>query len=130
MQIKYKLKHKETGEVITDLKGYLLDKDGNAVTAILSNNTKVDCSNYVFCRFLEKIDGKDIYHGDKAIADIALYGNDDDDWDDDEEWFKVKTERHEGTFVELYEEGCYYFVTKDNNTINYLPDSTKIIKLY
>lgn len=125
MQIKYKLKHKETGEVITDLKGYLLDKDGNAVTAILSNNTKVDCSNYVFCRFLEKIDGRDIYHGDRAIADIEIYNDEIDDYE---------YKRFEGKFLELYEEGLYYFVIYDGEkreeVLNYIASTTKIIKLY
>lgn len=124
MQIKYKLKHKETGEVITDLKGYLLDNDGNAVTAILSNNTKVDCSNYVFCRFLEKVDGRDIYHGDKAIADIKVYNYEIEEYE---------YKRFEGEFLELYEEGLYYFVIcsgeRREQVISYT-SGTKIIKLY
>lgn len=126
MQIKYKLKHKKTGEVLTDLKGYLLDNDGNAKTAILPNNTKVDCSNYIFCRFLEKIDGKDIYHGDKAIIDIAVY-----DYGSAEEY---KYRRLEGEFLELYEEGLYYFVvdygTNKEDVVVYNASRTKIIELY
>ena len=118
MEMKYKLRDTKSGVVYTDVKGYLLDKDSNVETIVLGDNTKIPTDNIEFCKFLEEIDGHDVYEGDKAIVeltektyDFELYAY------TGEETFTVN-----GTFKELYEEGIYYLV-EDGTGKNYVYDA-------
>ena len=118
MEMKYKLRDTKSGIVYTDVKGYLLDKDSNVETIVLGDNTKIPSDNIEFCKFLEEIDGHDVYEGDKAIVELTEKTYDFElDAYTDEETFTVN-----GTFKELYEEGIYYLV-EDGTGKNYVYDT-------
>lgn len=126
MEMKYKLRNTKSGLVYTGVKGYLLDKDSKVETIILGDNTQIPADNFKFCKFLEEIDGHDVYDGDKAIVELTEKTYDFElDAYTDGETFTVN-----GTFKELYEEGLYYLV-EDGTRKAYVYDALtpKIKKL-
>lgn len=106
MQIKYKLRNKETGEVFVNVRGYMLHKNGDVESIILNDGTPITTENIKFCRFMEVVDGIDVYDGDKATVIIKKMEYDMDTG----EYYIKRFGTVKGTFRELYEEGLYYLV--------------------
>lgn len=118
MEMKYKLRDTKSGIVYTDVKGYLLDKDSNVETIVLGDNTKIPTDNIEFCKFLEEIDGHDVYDGDKATVELT-----EREYDFElDVYTEGETITVNGTFKELYEEGLFYLV-EDETGKNYVYDT-------
>ena len=106
MQIKYKLRNKETGEVFVNVRGYMLHKNGDVESIILNDGTPITTENIKFCRFMEVVDGIDVYDGDKATVIIKKMGYNMNTG----EYYTEGISTVNGTFREMYEEGLYYLV--------------------
>ena len=125
MQIKYKLRNKETGEVFTGMQGYLLNAKGDVETIILSDGTQVKPKDFIFSQFLEEVDGQDIYDGDRAVIDLTEVDYNFETYTD-----VVTTTRYKGEFRELYEAGLYYFIEDETDkNISYIASNVKIVNL-
>lgn len=125
MQIKYKCRDDSTEEVFTNIKGYLLDEDANVQSILLTDGTERAADNLTFNKFLETIDGHDVYEYDKAEVIITEKVYEDYPIEPEETERKVK-----GVFVELYEEGLYYILEDETEEIiSYIASNTKILSL-
>lgn len=127
MKVKYKLRDKSTGTSYVDISSYNLDKHSNVISVVVDGSEVVITKDHRFYKFMEKVgdkDGVDVYHGDKALADIAnIWDNKDEDGE-----LVYTTRTLIGEFRELWEEGLYYFCTEDDEEIAYIADKSKVIK--
>lgn len=118
LMLKYKLRNNVTNQEITNI--YAFTTKHGEVVSVTTDIEVIEIDNEIhqFSKFLETIDGVDIYDGDRAIVDLAHF----------EGGEIVVWENVEGQFRELYEEGLYYFCMESVD-IPYVTNDTKIIKI-